>query len=171
MLNVQWIRYWRILFYWEASFVKLKKLPLSFEGREARNRTTEAGCSSCISCETGGLTQTIIDSLPTVRTSCRGAIFRHDLSLCRENPSCLTKWICRNTQTSSPTHWWVVKHSIIAQVVNIVTLVTIEGVRIGWLYLLTPYAMNSYLQATEHYRWFAQFAVYRYTPNKILSLR
>jgi hypothetical protein len=53
-------------------------------------------------------------------------------------------------------------HSIIVFILSHV-LVTIDGVRIGWLDLLTTYKINSYLQATQRYRWFAQFTVHTVT--------
>jgi hypothetical protein len=46
-------------------------------------------------------------------------------------------------------------------------IVTIEGVWIGWLDLLTSHTINSYLQAMQDYRWFTQFKVHRYTRTKI----
>jgi hypothetical protein len=48
--------------------------------------------------------------------------------------------------------------------------VTIDGVSIGWLDLLTSYTINSYLQAIQRYRWCTQLTVHRYTRTRILSL-
>jgi hypothetical protein len=39
-----------------------------------------------------------------------------------------------------------------------------------WINLLTPYKINSYLQAIQRYRWFTQFTFHRYTHTRILSL-
>jgi hypothetical protein len=50
-------------------------------------------------------------------------------------------------------------------------LVTVDWVFIGWLDLLTPYTINSYLQAIERCRWFTHFKVPRYTRTRNLNIQ
>jgi hypothetical protein len=101
-----------------------------------------------------------LDSLPCLRLSteleiwgiiCIGAIVSND-SLCTSSPFPF----CTSEQ---------IEKNILSRV-----LVTIDGVRIGWLDLLIPYTINSYLQAIRRYHWFTQFTVHRYTRTMVLSV-
>jgi hypothetical protein len=66
----------------------------------------------------------------------------------------------------------VLFHSLSSYNCHLFMIVTNNnGFWIGWLDLLTPYTISSFIRTIQCYRWSAQFAVHRYTRTSILNLQ